>query len=304
MRIVDCTDFKQSGPRNHKWCSTLDAIPETVETSFSRYEVLNCPRRTVYFDLDGIPDDENAENVPDEFVHAWFAFMKKSKFIKGDDIKYVRTKNHASPTHKGFSSHVICYELEMHIHDLRDSVIMFGLTEEGKRFKDYVDTCVYSKVRLFKLPNFIGIPMNDPNNYHHMDERDPDPSHYIIQLYNYRHHKKKVIARFSVPEEARKAATIRSQNNQIEIVKHLKEITQAIADPQQHKLNKVKEKVDKLIKGMMENSKVSEHDKELLRKFVERKRNDPLSAKGLCRIIMNKNNLTEDDVIEPENYDL
>jgi ferredoxin-thioredoxin reductase catalytic subunit len=282
-----------------------DAIPATVETSFSRYEVLNGKYRTVYFDLDGIPDDENAENVPDEFVHAWFAFMKKSKFIKGDDIKYVRTKNHSSPTHKGFSSHVICYELQMNIYDLRDSVIMFGLTEEGQKFKDFVDTCVYSKVRLFKLPNFIGIPMDDPNNYHHLDERDPDFTHYIIQIYyDFNRPRIRINARFSVPEEARKAATIRSRDDLTAIINQFKEITQAIADPQQHKLNKEKEKVDKLIKGLMENSKVSEHDKELLRKFVERKRDDPLSAKGLCRIIMNKNNLTEDDVIEPENYDL
>lgn len=297
IRIVDCTNFNQASRRNHKNCLIQDAIPSTVETSFSRYEVLNIPFRTVYFDLDGIPDDENAENVPDEFVQAWFAFMKKSKFIKQDNIKYVRTKNHASPTHRGFSSHVICYELQMHVCDLRDSVIMFGLTEEGKRFKDFVDTCVYSKYRLFKLPNFIGIPMNDPNNYHHMDERDSDPTHYIIQLYDSKHPKKTILAHFTVPEDARKAATIRSQNDRTEIVKQLKEIKQAIVDPEQHKLNEEKEKVDKLIKGLFESSKVSEHDKQILRSFVEKSQNAPMSVKGLCRIILNKNNLTEDDVI-------
>lgn len=299
IRIVDCTNFNQTAPRNHKKCLVQEAIPTTVETSFSRYEVLDKPFRTVYFDLDGIPDDENAENVPDEFVKAWFAFMKRSECVitDADDIKYVRTKNHASPTHKGFSSHVICYELQMTVYDLRDSVIMFGLTEEGQRFKEYVDTCVYSRVRLFKLPNFIGIPMNDPNNYHHMDERDSDPTHYIIQIYSSAQQKKTIEAIFTVPENARKAATIRSQNNAIEIVKQLKEIKQAIVDPEQHKLNEEKEKVDKLIKGLFESSKVSEHDKQILRSFVEKSQNAPMSVKGLCRIILNKNNLTEDDVI-------
>lgn len=299
IKIVDCTAYNQTAPRNHKACLVQDAIPTTVETSFSRYEVLDKSFRTVYFDLDGIPDDENAENVPDEFVRAWFAFMKKSKFVKTDidDIKYVRTKNHASPTHKGFSSHVICYEVKMHIFDLRDSVIMFGQTEEGQRFKDYVDTCVYSSVRLFKLPNFIGIPMIDPNNYHQMDERDSDPMHYIIQIYDHEHRKKTIDANFKVPEEVRKTATIRSQTREIEIVKYLKEIKQVIVEPQQHKLNEENKKVDELIKGLMRSSKVSEHDKELLRKFVERKQDNSTPAKYLCRIIMNKNNLTEDDVI-------
>ena len=51
-----------------------------------------------------------------------------------------------------------------------------------------------------------------------------------------------------------------------------------------------------LIDRLMCSPKVSEYDKCLLRKFVERTRDDTESAKGLCRIIMKKNNITENDV--------
>ena len=298
--VVDCTEYNQTAGRNHKNMIVNDVIPKTVETSFSRYEVLRNPVRTIYFDIDGVPDDEHAESFPDEFVKAWAKFMKKSGFLKDTDIKYVRTKNHSSVSHKGFSSHVICYELEMNVYELRDSVIMFGLTEEGRRFKDYVDTCVYSSLRLFKLPNFIGIPMTDPNNYHQMDERDPNPLHYIIQTYC---SKKRVKAHFDVPYEAKKAAMKLSQTNQIEIVKQLRDIKQAIVNPQAQKMKEYKENVDKLMKALIENPKVSEHDKGLLKRFIEKTQNDPITAKGLCRIIINKNKLSETELLASDDSD-
>ena len=183
ITVVDCTDFSQSGKRNYKQIDINEAFPPNPELSFSRYDVLNKNVRKVYFDFDGIPNTEENENIPDKFVEGWFNFIKRSNDnIQNDTLHYVKTYNYGSTLHAGYSSHIILYDYCMDIFQLKNSVIMFVNSDEGKEFKQYADTVVYSKLRLFKLPHFIGIPMTNPENYHRLDKRgDNTIEHYIIQ---------------------------------------------------------------------------------------------------------------------------
>ena len=269
IQVIDCTDFHQCTPNNYKEIPITEAIPAEPQLQFSRYEILDTYCRKVYFDFDGIPDDGQHEDIPDKFVKEWVRWMHSKGFLKTEDVKYVKTTNHASTAHKGFSAHVILWEYMMDITQLKNSIILFTNTiEEGKPFREYVDIRVYTSLRLFKLPNFIGIPMTDVNNYHRMDPNDLEPTHYIIQLIK---DATLITAYFKMPRGLLKSAKKQghSQTN-AKYYAQLAEILQHLEQVFVEKKSKVynEEDLGKELQSLIDNPNVKEEDKNILRKYL------------------------------------
>ena len=66
---------------------------------------------------------------------------------------------------------------------VKQHTLLLGFLSEfegAEKYKDYIDTSVYSGRQLFKLPHFIGLPMVDPENYHCMTDTE-NKSDYVIQ---------------------------------------------------------------------------------------------------------------------------
>lgn len=182
IEVVDCTDFKQCKREAYKHIPIETAFSfEKPELTFSRYEILRNPVRKVFYDLDGIPDNEEGHALPLQFIEAIEAFIRANTNENFEPFKYVITTNHNSTAHVGFSAHIIVWNHVMNCDNLTRVLVAFKHTAAGEKFAKYVDGCVYSSLRLFKLPNFIGIPMNDKENYHRPDPRDNTLEHYIIQ---------------------------------------------------------------------------------------------------------------------------
>ena len=294
--VVDCTDFNQNTPRNYKELDIHQAIPQTPITTFSRYEVLRESERRVYFDIDGVPEGEDVEQLPDRFVKAWAKFMKQQGFLEDENIRFVKTINHNSSTHEGFSSHIICYDYRMEMNALRNSVIMFVNTEEGKEFEPYVDTVVYSRIRLFKLPHFIGIPMNDINNFHELDPRDNDSTHYIVQ---YTKETELLRAKFRVPKTLRKKAKCTSEPNfqfYAQVAKHLDELTQVLIDKQKADRIYSVEELTKILIPLIRNEKLSEADKARLSRYIPINTEKAAIIVSLCRLVKQKYRLTDEEL--------
>lgn len=186
INIVDCTDYTQCSANNYKQIPLTEAFSfDTPELSFSRYEVLNNQERKIYLDFDGLPETEEGENMPKNFITDFEPYListlPENEKENWEPLKCVITKNHDSTSHKGYSSHVIIYNYSININDIKTLLIGFFHTEKGTKYDGYVDLIVYSTLRLFKLPNFIGIPMTNVNNYHRPDPDDNEIEHYIIQ---------------------------------------------------------------------------------------------------------------------------
>lgn len=178
ITIVDVTDFAQCSPRRYKQIPVEDAIPEEPIKEYSRYEVLQQKIRKMYFDLDGIPND-NSKLLRD-FIEDYNQYLINKEIIK-EPIEFVATINTNSTNHPGIGSHIIAKSVTMDA--VKQHAILLGFLSEfqgAEKYKDYIDTSVYSGRQLFKLPHFIGLPMVDPENYHCMTDTE-NKSDYVIQ---------------------------------------------------------------------------------------------------------------------------
>ena len=295
ITIVDCDDFTRSSKKYHKKIDINEAIPSTVITKFSRYEVLDEIERRVHFDLDGIPFGLNAETMPDRFVRGWAHFMHVKGILDNENIKYVKTTNYHSLTHEGFSSHIICYEYKMGYTELKASVILFVNTEEGKEFKPYVDTAIYSSMRLFKLPHFIGIPMTNEDNYHELDPMDHDTTHYIVQ---YTKDAALLVGRnkLIVPKGLRKTCLKHSGPKYEKIAKTLEEIKQIFVDKQHANRIYSSEELNEMLMTLINHPRLKENDKARLSCYIPVNLEKSAIIISLCQLVKHKYNFTEDDL--------
>lgn len=294
--IVDCESFDQASRRNYKLINFTDAIPEQPELKFSRYEVLNKPVRRVYFDFDGIPDVPENYDLPDRFVAAWIEFMKGSNgnnsVMTEERNEYVKTTNHASQVHSGFSSHIIMYNYKMHINDLKKSVIMLTNSPQGQEFADYVDTVVYSSMRLFKLVNFIGIPMTDLNNYHRMDPKDSNFEHYIIQRTENTQH---LYYTAKVPLSIRRSVKQISQPQTGQLTKEISDAILTLKNifVERQPMYYNEDEQTKQLNALLTCDKVSEFTKNKLRKYIPVKPENKPTIASLISLIKNKYKITD-----------
>ena len=185
IKVVDCTEFAQCRKDMYKSIPIESVFSfDTVEMNFSRYEILNNDVRKLYFDIDGVPLMN--ENLVHEFMHTYEEFFKTkindASNTFTEPFKYVITSNKNSSTHPGLSHHVIVWNYSMDYLEQKHILNMFKNSTAGTKYIKYVDSSVYSSLRLFKVPNFIGIPINaNPENYHRPDASDRNISHYLIQ---------------------------------------------------------------------------------------------------------------------------
>lgn len=188
--IVDCkTSYYDANKRNYKTVSVEEITDElrkkTVNTAISRYEVLKHNIRRLHFDIEKIPEDK--PSLIYEFIRDFNEYMREECSIE-KNMNYVLTFNNSSSAHKGLSYHVIFYEYSMDYRAIRDCLIAFINHDLGKPYADYIDVSIYSAIRLFKLPYYIGITKEgidtNENNYHRIVEdssESDDVSHVIIQ---------------------------------------------------------------------------------------------------------------------------
>ena len=288
--VFDCTEFTQNSRQKYKEIEASEAIPATPELSFSRYEVLESSNRKVHFDFDGLPDTPEGEQIPDRFVSAWTQFMIKSGFLQNENTKYVKTSNHHSTAHEGFSSHVICYEYSMHFTCLKNSIIMFVNSDEGKEFEPYVDTAIYSSLRLFKLPNFIGLPIGNNENYHRLDPNDNNPAHYLIQLTE---GTTQIQAHFKIPKTLAKKAKRFSQDNRVfykQMVVALQELRNVFVE--KRSIDYDENELTKKLESLIANENVSQDDKARLQKYLPVQKDRTPIVASLIHLVEQKYNIT------------
>ena len=183
--IIDIKySFTENSKRHQKYVEASEIIEtlnkrELIHT-YSRYEVLNKRIRRVYFDIEKIPK-ENTTLIND-IIDSLKKFYCEKLGIT--EIEHVITYNYGSKTHEGLSYHVIFPKIAVDYSKQKLGVCEFVETEEGKKYKEYIDTSIYSSSRLFKLPYYIGIVNDeldeDHNNYHRFDS-GVDARNFIIQ---------------------------------------------------------------------------------------------------------------------------
>ena len=178
ITVIDTTTYAHCSPRNYKQIPIEDAIPKEPCLTNSRYEVLQQKIRKIYFDIDGVPDDDIL--LIYSFIDDYNAYIISKGYVK-EPIKFVYTDNSNSPNHPGIGSHIIAKSASMDA--TKQHTILLGFLSEfpnADEYKAYIDTSVYSVRQLFKLPNFIGLPMVNTKNYHRMLDAEI-PTEYIIQ---------------------------------------------------------------------------------------------------------------------------
>ena len=288
IKIIDLTDFHQARPNNYKEIDINEAIPDTPNLQISRYEVLNYYIRKVHFDFDGLPDTPEGREIPDNFVKAWAKWMYGQSLIPSEEIKYVKTTNSASATHKGFSSHIICYEYSMDYQQIKNSIIKFIETTEGSQFKNYVDVAIYTRLRLFKLPNFIGIPMDNPDNYHRLDPRDLNKEHYIIQhIEGLTHITSKFYLTKSERRQSKKA--MHSNGNGELYIQIARAIEQAFIDKISKTYNGTT--INEQLQSLINNPNISETDKTILQKYTPYDESKAPLINSLITLVKTKYNI-------------
>ena len=178
ITVIDTTAYAHCSPRNYKQIPIEQAIPEQPCVEYSRYEVLQQKIRKMYFDFDGVPDN-NAQLLRD-FIEDYNGFLITKEYID-EPIEFVSTLNTHSSNHPGIGSHIIARSVTMDATKQHTLLLEFLSEFEGaEKYKPYVDTSVYSVRQLFKLPHFIGLPMVDTENYHCMMDTE-DRTNYVIQ---------------------------------------------------------------------------------------------------------------------------
>ena len=112
ITIIDVNNsFNEASRKNWKKVPIINLVEDmnkkTVNTTVSRYEILNSRMRKVYFDIEKIPADQ--PDLINEII------VKLQKFyqdkLKLESIKEVHTLNTGSKTHEGLSYHLIFPEI-------------------------------------------------------------------------------------------------------------------------------------------------------------------------------------------------
>ena len=209
ITVVDCIHSYNEATRRNYRHYTVDEILKPIREGkvvmdCSRYEVLMRADRRIYLDVEKIPTDK--PNKINELITAFNAFFKSKNLIQ-EDMKYALTFNSGSPTHEGLSYHLIFWEYSMNYRIQQNCILEFINSEYGKEFVDNVDTSVYSSIRLFKLPYYVGMLKTgidtNPDNHHRVIEDGGDLEHVIIQ---YIDNTKYLTHDFEVKPEWRKVA--------------------------------------------------------------------------------------------------
>lgn len=178
ITVIDTTAYAHCSPRNYKQIPVEEAIPKEPCLTYSRYEVLQQKIRKIYFDFDGVPDNNFA--LIREFIEDYNTYIISKGYVK-EPIEFACTMNSNSPNHPGIGSHIIAKRITMDA--TKQHTILLGFLSEfanASKYKQYLDTSVYSMRQLFKLPHFIGLPMVNPDNYHCMLEAE-DITEFVIQ---------------------------------------------------------------------------------------------------------------------------
>ena len=115
-------------------------------TGRSVFEVIRTEEHKIFLDLEKIPvsQPDTYQEIIDNFME--FADLNKQK------TGYVVTHNKGS-SHQGLSYHVI-FNVSITKFNLRCLVNQFK--EHYPQYKDYVDSTIYTRNRLFRLPEQVG----------------------------------------------------------------------------------------------------------------------------------------------------
>lgn len=178
VKVISLTSYKQSSPRNYRF-ESVDNICRDIEhgiksgtccTTTSKYEVLSNRVRKIHLDIENVPFDQPdlINKIPAD-LNEFFRFKAPEQMKT--NMQFVLTLNTGSPTHEGLSYHLICYTHSMDVNNLKGIITEFVNTKYGEVYKPYIDIVIYSKIRLFKLPYFIGVHKeagldSNTDNYH------------------------------------------------------------------------------------------------------------------------------------------
>lgn len=164
--------FRENKTTNYK---TYNSIPECLEEvlnkSTASYEVLDKEERKLYFDIENIPKDKP------ELINDIIRDINK---VLGKDIKYHLSFNQYSKTHLGLSYHLV-YDCIMDYKDMK--ILSFYIKDSFPDYEFYIDSSVYSRVRLFRLP-LNGKPNNvtiDNEDVHKIVSEDDTINNFFIQ---------------------------------------------------------------------------------------------------------------------------
>jgi hypothetical protein len=139
--------IKEKHRRRTKWL-----MSGILQKDVSLYELLDIYSNTkIYFDIENI--DSNEPKFIYNIIRDLKKFVEDTANIKLTD--YVLTINKESATHDGLSYHLIFnhyYTTPMNIKGL-----LLQFIEKYSIYKDYIDTVVYSKNRIFKSVYQLGI---------------------------------------------------------------------------------------------------------------------------------------------------
>ena len=126
---------------------------------YTLFEVLPNYDTKFYFDIENIPrfDDKFIYNI----IRDIQAYVKKTSGIELK--KYALTINEHSSSHEGLSYHLIFQDYYTTQQNNRFMLLRF--LKEYDFYKEYIDTVVYSKNRLFKSANQLNINKNE-NDFH------------------------------------------------------------------------------------------------------------------------------------------
>ena len=153
-----------------------------ITSKVSRFEIIgnNC---IPYFDIEGIPKDKGEIFI---ITIANNLMKTMSEHSKHKFSRYCITQNLHSLTHEGKSYHVYFPEFRTFRDEMKKFINHYvDMKLEGY---EYIDTSVYSRDRLFRLPYQKGVNKTKNLNsierrqidYHFIIRGPVDPSNYII----------------------------------------------------------------------------------------------------------------------------
>ena len=156
IRIISIKDsFEESRPKNYKTITSeilYDSSLKSLNLKTTVYEVLKHTDTIKFFmDIEGIPKTE--ENLILVIVDGFIKYMINKHNLNFSG--YTITINKNSANHSGLSYHVIYDGVYSNIYNIGKFVSDYT-NNEGNFVKNFIDTSVYTKVRLFKLPYQIG----------------------------------------------------------------------------------------------------------------------------------------------------
>jgi len=204
--------------KKYKWI-----MNSTLQKDISFYEILDLYTPTkLYFDIENINSNEK------DFIYNIIRDLKK--FVKNTTISdknpngieltdYVLTINNESPSHDGLSYHLIFNHYFLRPIGIKSLVLNF--IEKYPIYADYIDVVVYSKNRLFKSVNQLGIDGN-VNNKHILVEGNIEDS--IIQNIK---NCKEFDYNYSIPESMKTYKSNKhswNKDKKNEIMKSVKEV--------------------------------------------------------------------------------